>query len=274
MTVAITYYPRQFMARVIFAWLFLVLVYFFATNTLLSQMQQPVLIYPASDNTFWLLHVLRIPQFLLQHYWAALAFDIILTVACIICIVAPDQKLFTRIAIIGVWLLYICYCSAAGKHYAQIGYLLAPIPFFALGEKRFSLLWECLRYWVCFLYFSAGVYKIYYGGFGSVYDMAGILQVMNAEWLVFNKDAAGASTIQNLINNHSLAQLFFRLVTCIDLLMLLGFFTKRFDGVLLAGLLIFHVGNYFLLHISFMEQSLIFAPFLPWKKMANYVHSK
>lgn len=271
---AATYYPRAFMARVIFAWLFLVLVYFFSTNTLLSQMQQPVLIYPGSDNTFWLLHVLRIPQFLLQHYWAALAFDIVLTVSCIICIVVPDQKLFTRVTIIGTWLLYVCYCTAAGKHYAQIGYLLAPIPFFALREDRFTLLWDCLRYWICFLYLSAGVYKVYYGGFGSGHDMTGILQVMNAEWFVFNKDASQASSIQYLINHPSLSQWLFRIATCIDLLMIVGFFTKRFDRLLLAGLIAFHVANYFLLHISFIEQSLIFAPFLPWQKMANYVMTK
>jgi hypothetical protein len=261
------------MARVVFAWLFLILVYFFANNSLLSQLQQPALIYPGSDNSFWLLHIFRIPQFLLQHYWLALAFDIVLTVSCIICIVVPEQKMFTWITVIGIWLLYVCFCSAAGKHYAQIGYLLAPVPFLALRQHRFDLLWQCLRYWVCFLYGSAGLYKIYYGGFGSGQDMSGILQVMNAEWLVYHADTVQASVIRYLMNNEGLSQWLFRLATVVDVLMLIGFFTRKFDKWLLAGLLLFHLANYFLLHISFIEQSLIFAPFLPWQRMAGYVSS-
>ena len=53
-----------------------------------------------------------------------------------------------------------------------------------------------------------------------------------------------------------------------------GFFTKKFDKWILLALISFHCANLFLLDISFVEQSLIFAPFLPWKRMAKYVHSK
>ena len=149
------------MASVIFAWLFVVLVYFFLNNSLLSQLNQPVLIQPGIDNGFWFLHVLRIPQLLLQQPAIALTFDILLTVSCLICIFVPQQRWFTLVVIIGVWLLYVCYSSAAGKQYAQIGYILTPLPFLAMRKERFALLWEGLRYWVCFLYLTAGFYKIY-----------------------------------------------------------------------------------------------------------------
>lgn len=258
------------MARVIFSWLFIILVYFFFNNSLLSQFQQPPLIYPGSDNTFWLMHILNIPQFLLQHHWAALVFDIVLTCSCIVCVVIPHQRLFTWISIAGVWILYIAYCSAAGKHYAQIGYLLAPIPFLALKDQKFDMLWNLFRYWVCFLYVSAGLYKIYYGGFCYSHNMSNILMQDNADWFVFNREGWLYSSIHYLIENPGLSQWFYRLATFFDLLLVIGFFTKRFDKWLLAGLLIFHAGNYFLLHISFVEQSLIFAAFLPWCKWAAY----
>ena len=74
--IAATNYPREFMARCIFAWLFIILLYFFANHSLVSQMQQPELIYPGSDNSFWALHILGIPQFLMKNYGAALIFDI------------------------------------------------------------------------------------------------------------------------------------------------------------------------------------------------------
>lgn len=257
------------MARVVFGWLFAVLVYFFFSNSLLSQMQQPALIYPGSDNTFWLFHILNIPQFLLQHHWAALGFDVLLTCSCIVCMVIPGQRLFTWITVSGVWILYVAYCSAAGKHYAQIGYLLAPIPFLALKAARFDMLWQLLRYWVCFLYVSAGIYKIYYGGFGYGDNMSHILLQENAEWFQFSRDGLRYDLVNWLINHPATAQWFYRAAVLVDLFMVIGFFTRRYDRWLLAGLLLFHLGNLLLMHISFVEQSLIFAPFLPWHEWAK-----
>lgn len=268
-----TYYPRQLMASIVFGWLFIILVYFFSANSLLSQLEQPVLIYPSSDNTFWLVHIIRLPQWLLQNYPAALTFDIILTISCIICIFVPHQRLFTWITIGGVWLLYICYCSSAGKHYAQIGYLLAPLPFLTLHKVKFDLLWNGLRYWVCFLYVSAGMYKLYYGGFAYPLNMSHILQQMNAGWFIFYKHGIQAETISYLIDHPGISQWLYRLACLADLLLFVGFFTKKFDKWLLLGLLIFHLGNFFLLHIPFIEQSLIFAPFLPWKRWGLYFQS-
>ncbi len=274
MTANAPYYPRSFMARAIFTWLFLVLVYFMVNHTLLSQMQQPVLVAPGSDNTFWLLHILNIPQFLLRHHWAALSFDIVLTTACLICVFVPAQRWFTWITVIGVWILYICYCSAAGKHYAQIGYLLPPLAFLALAPVKFDMAWQLVRYWVCFLYVSAGLYKLYYGGFTTGGHMANILAETNAGWFMHHTDGMQAGTIRYLAEHPALSQWLYRLTTLVDLSLLAGFFTRRFDGWLVSGLIIFHTANFFLLHISFIEQSLIFAPFLPWVKWATYIQSK
>jgi len=267
------YYPRNILASIIFGWLFLILIYFFSTNSLLSQFQSPVLIAPESDNTFWILHILRIPQWLMQHYYVALTFDILLTVSCIICIFVPGQRFFTWTTVAGTWLLYICYCSAAGKHYAQIGYLLTPIPFLAFKQYKFDLLWDGLRYWVCFLYASAGIYKIYYGGFAYPLNMSNILMQMNSEWFLFHKNGLQADSIGYLIDHPGISQWLFRLATLVDLSLIIGFFTKKYDKWLLFGLVTFHLGNFFLLHITFIEQSLIFAPFLPWQRMATYFHS-
>lgn len=257
------------MARCVFSWLFVIFAYFFFNNSLLSQLQQPSLIYPGSDNSFWLLHILNIPQFLLQHHWAALLFDIVLTCSCIICIIIPHQRLFIWITVAGTWILYIAFCSAAGKHYAQIGYLLTPIPFLILAPAKFDMLWNLVRYWICFLYASAGLYKIYYGGFGYSDNMSHILWQDNTEWFVFNTEGMAYNMYHWLIENPGFTQWFYRFATFFDLALLVGFFTKRYDKWLLAGLLIFHIGNFLLLHISFVEQSLIFAAFLPWQKWAK-----
>jgi hypothetical protein len=270
---SLTYYPRNIIARVVFLWLFIILVYFFHCNTLLSQLHQPVFIYSGSDNSFWLVHLLYIPQFFLQHYWAALLFDITLTTSCLICIFLPTNKLFTYLTIIGIWLLHFCYSSAAGKQYAQIGYLITPTALLFFNPTKFAFSWQLVRYWVCFLYGSAGLYKIINGGFSHPLNMSNILQQMNAEWLYFNPTGFQSTSIFYLINHPFLSQLFFIVATLVDLSCIIGFFTKKYDQYLVGMLILFHLGNYFLLHISFIEQSLIFAPFFAWHKIATHIYT-
>lgn len=236
-------------------------------------MQQPVLVYPGSDNTFWLFHILHIPQYLLQHHTAALLFDVVLTTCCLICVFVPQQRLFTWVTVISVWILYLCYCTTAGKHYAQIGYLITPIAFLALRPQRFDLAWQLVRYWVCFLYVSAGLYKFWYGGFAAVDTMANIVAQTHADWLPIVGDTWRSQMAQWFIEHPGVAQWFYRAATMVDLALVVGFFTRKFDKWLVLGLLAFHVSNYLLLHISFVEQSLIFAPLLPWQKWAAYFQS-
>jgi len=260
------------MARVIFSWLFIILLYFFFNNSLLSQLQEPVLIAPGSDNTFWLAHLLHIPQLLSKH-WPALIFDMLLTTSCLICIILPMSRSVTWITVTGVWILFICYSSAAGKPYAQIGYLLAPLPFLAFKENRFDLLWNLFRYWVCLLYFSGGLYKLYYGGFFYGDNMSQIIWQANADWFVFHNTGTSFEIKNYFIQHPGFAQRFYRLATVTDLLMIAGLFTKRFDRWLLVALIAFHVANFMLLGISFAEQSLIFAAFLPWPAWGRYYNS-
>ncbi|MEO5646988.1 MAG: hypothetical protein ABIQ56_01430 [Chitinophagaceae bacterium] len=265
------FYPRSFMARCIYAWLFLILVYFFLNHSLLYQLSLPPLIYIGTDNTFWLFHLFGLPQFLLQHSGAALAFDVILTTSCLAFVFIPDRTILAWISVAGCWILYISYCSAAGHQFAQIGYLLIPLAFLVKDEAKFKLMWKLIRYWVCFLYFCGGVYKIYYGGFAFDDNMAEILRAMNAEWLFLRPEGWRSETIAYLIDHKAMAQGLYQLATILDLLMVIGFFTYRFDRWLLISLVIFHFSNYFLLHISFVEQSLIFAPFLPWQAIASRI---
>ena len=58
----------QAVRRIFYAFSLVILGIVFYNNLLLHQMQSPVLIYPHADNTYWLLHYLGIPQFLLFRF--------------------------------------------------------------------------------------------------------------------------------------------------------------------------------------------------------------
>ncbi len=263
------------MARCIFTWLLLILIYFFFTNSLVHQLNQPVLKYPGSDNTFWLVYASGIGSFFIENKWAAILFDIVLFTSCILVIIFPQKKIFALFSVVGVWLLYIFYCSTAGKHYAQIGYLLTPIPFIVVNEKKFDLLWNSVRYWVCFLYVFAGVSKVWGGGFLFDTNMSNIIMQEQAVGFVFSTAGWKYNLYHYVIENPSIAQYFYRAAAVFEFACIIGFFTKKYDKWILLALISFHCANLFLLDISFVEQSLIFAPFLPWKKWAvHFQHNK
>ncbi len=224
---------------------------------------------PAGGDAFSLLDILHLPQYLLHHYPAALTFDILLTCSCIICVIIPQQRLFTWISIAGVWILYMAYCSIPGDHYVQLGYLLAPLPFLALKDRTFSLFWNLFRCGVCLLYVSIGVYKIYYGLAGDIHQVTHILLKENAGWLLFTETAAHLPATDCLLQAPEFLPWYFRVSAVIDLLLVVGFFTKKFDKWLLASLLVFQLVNLLLLNTPVVGQSLIFAAFLPWQQWAK-----
>lgn len=262
---------RNFRMRIVFSWLFGILVYFWWTKSLPGQLSGAPLVFPESDNSFWLYLVSGVHDALLHHPTIGTAFDVLITTSCLICILVPEQRWFTWITVIGIWIIYLCFCTVAGKHYAQIGFLLMPVAFLASSPARFSLTWDMVRYWICILYGTAGLYKIYYGGFAASDNLSPILMQMNADWFYLHPTGAQASVLRFLIDHPTLAQSFYRLTVVIDLLAFVGLFTRKFDRWILVGLVAFHLANWGLNHISFVEQSLIFAPFLPWERWGKLI---
>ncbi len=230
------WYSRELAARLVFGWLFVVLLYFFFTQGLATRLQQAGLVSERMG--------------LLQHYPAALGFDILLTCSCIICFIIPQQRFFTWLTLAGMIILHILYAAALQRNPAQAAYLITLLPFLALTDENFTRLWSLFRYLVCLLYAAAGTWLIIY-----------ILMPNNgadaAGWFVFNRFPlpVGGDT----------GMLVYRAGIFISLLMVTGVFSKRFDLWLLAAGLVFYLVNLLLLHIPFVEQTLIFAAFLPWR---------
>src|ERR1051325_957946 len=179
-------YPRRILSLFVFGWLLVIFAYRFYSNSLLHQLHHPVLISPEIDNIYWIFHLLQIPEWLTTHF--ALAFDMILITLIIICIFFSRFWIFPMFLAIFLWTYYITFNTYAGHHYYQIGFLFIVLPFTAKGEKNFDFLWEAVRYYCCFMYASAGLYKLFRGSIFHPEQMQSILMNDNAS---------------NLYNNHS-----------------------------------------------------------------------
>src|SRR5437588_4400505 len=136
------------MARVIYSWLLITLIYFSFHHSLIHQLEQPILIYPEADNTYWLLHMLNLPQLILQSKTVSLIFDIVLISSTALFILFPEATIFSLLSLVCFWLFEIMYSSSAGHHYHHAAYLIVPIPFLFRDRIKFTLSWWLVRYWI------------------------------------------------------------------------------------------------------------------------------
>src|SRR5262245_31893332 len=93
---------RRRIARVVFALIGGSLVLSFFSNTLLHQLQQPVIKFPYIDLTYWGFNWLGIPAFLTGHFVIAVVFDGALFIACALSFWSPEKRLY-------VWSLIVLY---------------------------------------------------------------------------------------------------------------------------------------------------------------------
>jgi len=257
--------PRTLMARAVYAWILFVLVYFFAHNSLVHQWRQPPLIYPEADNTYWLLHALYIPQAIMRSAVLSALFDAVLVGSVTLFLVFPRRVVFCALSVAALWLYEIMYGSANGHHYHHVGLLLLPLPFLARAPMKFYFSWSIVRYWVLFLFVCSGVYKLYYGGFFFENNMALVLRQHALEGHGWQ-----SSLMFRLIDHPAMAQRLYQATTILQIACAIGFFTRRYDTLILGLLLLFNLSNIFILNIPFWDNSLMIAPFLPWASIRRW----
>lgn len=254
--------PRKFMARIISFWLIVILFHFYLTNSLVHQWEQPVLIFPGADNTYWLLHIFNIPQTIMQSKYLSLIFDIVMIGSTVVFFLFPNKTFFCLVSVICFWLFHIMYGSANGHHYHHFAYLIVPMAFIFRNSIKFYFAWELIRYWILFLMLCAGLYKLYYGAFFQENYMSNLLK------LAYDTSSDTKRKIfLFLIIRPKATQLLYQAASLFEIFSVIGFFTHKFDRIILLCLLVFNLGNAFFMNISFWENGLMLAPFFPWSKL-------
>jgi hypothetical protein len=256
--------PRQFMARVIYGWILIMLVYFYLHNSLVHQWHQPPLILPEADNVYWMLHILHIPEFIYGSNLTARLFDGIMISTTLLFFFFPNRIIFCVVSLLCFWLFQIMFGTTAGHHYAHVGYLIVPLPFLFRNNERFTLTWQLIRYWILFLFVCAGLYKFYYEGFFHTVNMSSLMRTY------FDEQSLRGQILIYISAHPAFAQIFYQLAAILETICIVGFFTRRWDIWLALGLLLFNLGNLFIMGIPFWENSFVIAVLLPWNNIYQY----
>lgn len=245
-----------FLCRIVFAVILADLIFSGFSNTLVHQLQSPVLKFPYLDPVFLLMHHLHIPELVTSYKLISWLWDFILFASATAIIFFPCKKWLIGVFVVFYFIYYIIFNSFGAHHtHSLVPFLLTPVVFL-YSRKSFSLAWQGLRYFFLFAYSAAFLWKFF--RFSWLYSDQGILIIKKnlAPYLYFNPNTFLASVYFWFINHPSLLQLLYVTGFVLEGLFIIGFFTKKWDPVLFIISLILPLGFWFMADALFYEMVL------------------
>jgi hypothetical protein len=214
------------------------------------------------DGISWIFMQTGLHIWLMKKLWVQLVFDAIFygIPACYaVLYFLNKQKLLPIFALfwfIFNWIYVLAYTQfATNSIEAHTGWLLFPILFGAKSLRSFYLLMHGLRYFFIFFFFSAGVWKLVNGGAFEIGQMSGILLDQHATFLVSDPAHWHAHLLYWLIEMPVTGFLLYWVAIFIELSFGIGFFSRRFDKVLILFFILFLGFDYLVMRIPYFEVS-------------------
>ena len=239
---------RQY--RFILAILFFEICIYFFCNIHLTSFQQNTFVAFEQDPLLWLVYFSGLPQLILSSSFLSYFIDVLILLLLITLIYRPLKKWVAILLLIALFIFYCIFTTHLGHRNYQSGYLFVLIPFLFAKTKNKQIAFELTRYFLLFFYVSAAFFKFKSGSL-FVSDHFSH-EVVNQFTPYFLEHSYSIRTDFNLylITHHSFAKLLYCGATFLEFIVVIGFFTKRFDTYLGIIILIFHFANWFIMDIA------------------------
>lgn len=135
----------------------------------------------------------------------------------------------------------------------HIAYLLFPLVFALPTNKSFGLGVGALRYFFIYFFASAAVWKAVQGGLFFPQQMTGILLQHHAEYLLSAPESWQTRLIYFVAQRQWLGFALYWAATLLELVFVIGFFTKKFDAWLVRGAIVFLMMDVLIMRIPYFS---------------------
>lgn len=243
---------------------YILMIYKWLNGFFLYQLR-PSFFYTRQDLVTWIFMQTGLHQWLLNNPAAWPLFDIIFYSLPLLLLIANKTKKFETAAAIIMLVVNWCYVQCytlypSNSIEGHLGWLLFPVIFVAKEEKAFSLLYEAARYFFLYFLVSAGVWKFAQSGIFHTDEMSGILLYQHNQLLTNSPGYWQSRLILYLIRHQVLSYTLYLLATILELFFIVGFFTKKYDRLLLILFILFLIADYFIMRIPYFEISALAIP--------------
>ncbi|MBK8659042.1 MAG: hypothetical protein IPN22_09275 [Bacteroidetes bacterium] len=245
----------------------LIFLYRFMSEGMFTQMSQPVLASSESEWIYtWFLST-GIASFIVSHTWASILFDLSLFALPILLVLYFNRWLaicFTALTLV----YFLSFNVIAMHHYhGLIGVLLLSIPFWFTSSTKFTLAWDGVRYYFLYIFASAAIWKLMRGSVFNPEQMSWILKGQQLDYLLQHPTGIRTEILSYLIVNTAVSHLLLLANTLLQLSFIIGFFTKRYDKLLLYAAVLFSIANYIVMGIASFELLILCLTLFDWSKM-------
>ena len=254
-----------------------ILAYHFFCGTLLSQISSPPppLVFPSIDNTYWMLLLSGLPSFIMKQPVLAALFDIALLSLPFMVFIYPAKKWLNVLFTLCAALYMMLFNLYAGHHFHTLfGMVLITIPFWSNKPERFELLWKSVRFYTLFIFFSAAIWKLTRGAALQPQHFHQILLHQHAQLFYDNPDGLRTGLVRLILETPVFSYCVMLAAVATQASFLVGFFTEKYDRILLALLLLFVVMNYLMMNIVSFELLILGLTLLPdtfWFKESSVI---
>jgi len=227
--------------------------YRFWGNTLFSQLGETVIQYPDVDNTFWLFHLLGIPKLMTHSSFVASLADVLLLFLPLLLLKNWNKWMSVFLTIL-LTFYYITISSFACHHvHSLVALIFVSIIFWTQDELLQKRLMEAVRYYFLFAMASAALWKIARGSAFDVHHLSSILSHQHAQWMADYPNGLMTTFYQYLIQNATVSYVLYLSAIVLELVFLVGFFTKKIDILIAILFITFIVFNYMIMGVFSFE---------------------
>lgn len=233
------------------------------------QLAQPVLTSFHYDITMWVYKLSGLAYLVAQQPVTSQLFMLLLFITGILSFCFPLQRRFTVPFSLLFFLLAINFnfYLTHNSHYLS-GFVWLLCCLWCGKDEHFAVLWDGLRYYACWIYGGAFVWKLLYGAFFQ-WD-AGVLSCKEnlAGYLYQNPETFTAHFYYWMFDHPALLNTGHKIICLAEGLFLLGFFTKKLDKWLIGMLFLIHLSTWIFSDVFFAELMILGLTFVPadsWK---------
>ncbi|MEO6454370.1 MAG: hypothetical protein ABIN97_09875 [Ginsengibacter sp.] len=254
---------RIIISRLVFIFIFTSLLFRFYLQVTPSHLLQPALFYLNLDLTYWVYKFLKIPELIVYNQKAAILFDAFLFLTCGLSIIFPLKRIFIIVFSLLFFIYAVTYNTFIVHHSHPLSVMmLITFPFWFKKDKIWNLAWEGMRYYICYIYVMSFIWKIWINN-SFFYWNQGIasLKINLAEYIYHNPGSFMSVLFKFLIAHPVLVNIGNTFIFLSEGLMIIGFFTKKYDRLLILLPIIIHVCTYVFADVFFIEMLVLIFPF-------------
>ncbi len=232
---------------------------------MLSQLATPFIFNPRQDPVIWNLIFSGIPNMFSGSVLLSGAMDVIVVIPsiCLLIFIKKNERWVKTMVVLQLFLfafyllIIFSYPSLSIRKY--LGLAVVPIAFLSLNESWFESSKKYLRAYVLFIFSSSASWKILRGGLFDIDQFDKIMRSQHFDHFLYFPNHISTQVGEFFIDHSEVGYIFYLMVTAMQLCFIVGFFTRKYDRLLLFAFLIFILGDYFVMRIEYWE----FIVFIP-----------